>query len=190
MRSTSSVIAMSDQNYGTTFSDDGATVVLHRNNPDLPQSTCRKLTQNGIGVVDFGMGTNLDPDDSNDGAETRTKNTLRQISTGGAYAAIHVKDREVVVVGYASPRAIRFFELENIDERKRTYPGFQFERFGEVPSNEGGVFDRLDTAIKNRLNKPTLYEPDEGTPDRPGIETITEAFIELDKMGRLRRPVK
>lgn len=181
---------MSDHNITKSFSDEGATVVLHRNNPDLPQSTCRELTQNGIGVVDFGMGTNLDPDESDDAAETRSKNTLRRISAGGAYGAIHVKNREVVVVGYASPRAIRFFELENVNGEKRTYPGFQFERFGEVPDSADGVFERLNTAIKNRLNKPTLYEPDEGTPNRPGIETIPEAFIELDKMGRLRRPIK
>lgn len=180
---------MSDQITGKLFSDEGATVVLHRNNPDLPQSTCRELTRNGIGVVDFGMGTNLDTADSDDSAETRSKNTLRQISAGGSYGAIHVKECEVVVVGYASPRAIRFFELENKEGKERTYPGFQFERFGEVPDHGDGVFDRLDTAIENRLNKPTLYEPDEGTADRPGIEAITEAFIELDKIGRLRRPI-
>jgi hypothetical protein len=181
---------MSNQTHRKTFSDEGATVVLHRNNPDLPQSTCRELTQNGIGVVDFGMGTNLDPDDSDDGAETRSKNTLRQISAGGAYGAIHVKGLDIVVVGYAAPRAIRFFELENVNGKERTYPGFQFERFGQVPQDGGGVFERLNTAIGNRTNKPTLYEPDEGTPNRPGIETIPEAFIELDKMGLLRRPIR
>ncbi|USZ68065.1 hypothetical protein NGM10_15190 [Halorussus salilacus] len=181
---------MSSQNTKKSFSNEGATIVLHRNNPDLPQSTCRELTQRGIGVVDFGMGTNLDPDDSDNAAETRSKNTLRRISAGGAYGAIHVKGLDIVVVGYAAPRAIRFFELENVDGEVRTYPGFQFERFGEVPEGGDGVFERLDTAIGNRTNKPTLYEPDEGTPDRPGIETIPEAFIELDRMGRLRRPIK
>lgn len=179
---------MSTSDVTQILPDQGATVVLHKNNPALSQSTCRALTERGIGVVDFGMGANLDPDSSTDQAETRAKQTLLDISAGGAYGAIYTQDRETVVVGYAAPRALRFLELEDVEGTERIFPAFQFERFAEVPEDGEAVFDSLQTAIKNRLAMPTLYQPDEGDDELPGAETIPEAYLALDEAGLLRRP--
>lgn len=163
--------------------ESGRMVFHNRNNPSVPGSVdVEEITAKGIGLVDFTSSHEV-TESGDDGAETTSFSKLRELSTSGGYGVIHTEDYETVVVGRVSGPSVMFIELGEGDDSKQ-FKAFQLSEYAEVDLDR---FPDLHTALRNRATHPTLSTIGEGSPDKPGLEAVTDAFIELDLAGELEQ---
>lgn len=161
-------------------------VVAIRNNPGLPNSTIAELTNEGIGILDYGTEESLKA--ANDSGANRSFETLMTLSSSGGYGVIHTKQLNEVVIGRIPTPAIMFLELKDKNGKDRRFKGFQFDKFAPIdPDN----FPKVRALIVNRTHLNTLnpVRPSSKTkPGNPGREAITDAYVKLELEGRLTQP--
>jgi len=166
-----------DLDIGTTPS-----VFLHRNNPDVPKSTSSKLTEQGVGIVDWGMGLSWDYTEASDKREKSAQTALETILTlnrNGGYGVIHTKHYDEVVIGRAEPPCIRFLELEDTNGTTRIFKGFEFEEFDSVDVRND--YPDLHQRMVDRANNGTTIPVKEDYK-----HLVTDAFLDLDLKGEFR----
>ncbi|WP_157971541.1 hypothetical protein [Halorussus litoreus] len=156
-------------------------VFLHRNNPAVPSSTSSKLTKEGIGIVDWGMGLSWEYSEASDkrvdNAQTALE-TILSLNQNGGYGVIHTVGYEDVVIGRAEPPCIRFLELEDTNGQIRFFKGFELEEFASVDIRND--FPDLHQRMVDRASHGTTVPV-----KKDYRHLVTDAFVDLDLDGKL-----
>lgn len=159
----------------------------HRNNPALPDDTCARLTNNGLGVLDWGTGLSWDhelADDDHKGAAKRSFDVVRHLNEHGGYGVMHTPGFDEFTIGRVEPPCIRFQELEDTSGETNYYKVFQFDTYATVDVDE---FPAVKQFATNYARWETLQMIEEKDDTESSPRAVTDAYIELDLAGRLQQ---
>lgn len=159
----------------------------HRNNPGLPTDTCAQLTNNGLGVLDWGTGLSWDhtlADDDHKGAAKRSFDVVRHLNEHGGYGVMHTQGLDEVAIGRVESPCIRFQQLEDTSGETRYFKVFQFDTYETVDADE---FPKVKQFVTNYHHMETLQMVEEKDDTESSPRAVTDAYIELDLAGRLQQ---
>ena len=170
-----------------TENDSPGQAFTHRNNPSLPDETCARLTNDGVGVLDWGTGLSWDHTlaaDDHTGAAKRSFEVVRHLNEHGGYGVMHTPGFDEISIGRVEPPCIRFKELEDTSGETRYFKVFQFDTYDTVDADE---FPAVKQFATNYVRWETLQMIEEKDDTESSPRAVTDAYIQLDLSDRLQR---
>lgn len=162
--------------------DSSPSIFFHRNNPAVSQDVCAELTEDGIGIVDWGMGLSWDYTEASSKRRDKAKTALEiilSLNQNGGYGVIHTKGYKQVVIGRVEPPCIQFVEPDESGGEAQVFKGFRLSEYATVDLRND--YPDLHSRMVDRASHGTTVEV---TSEYEHL--VTDAFIELDLGGKLQ----